>query len=1077
MNRYVNSLFNLEKLTNEINALEIRNIDKKIRIIEKWSNNKHLKKLNEEQLKGEFFRDIFVDVLGYKTVISGEKEWSFSVEQKTEVDGSKPDAIIGLYSRNNSINRTFGVIEVKGFNVDLDEKQKRFRKNYGTPVEQAFSYASKYDGCKWVIVSNFQEIRLYKVGRSQNYYEVFHLDSIQEKYELKKFYLLLSRKSLISREEKSYTEKLSEKINEIEKDISKKFYKQYKEIRLKLINTIKYNNKHLNMNECIRCSQKFLDRVIFICFCEGMNLLKPYELKNAIKRGKSSYNGIWNEIQGLFKALDKGRQDLKINRFNGELFKFDEVLDNCKISDEFFESLNEIFEYKFSYEINVEILGYIFEQSISDIEELKKSLNEKGNYEYVGRRNKEGIYYTPEKITKFIVEMTLGKYLDERFKEVCKKYNFSDAPLLRDNNGGNLNVRQSKELIIYEEYREILKKIKVLDASCGSGAFLVQVHDFLMNEYKRVERKISVLRKDFSISIFQLNEEILSENIYGVDINEESVEITKLSLWLKTVQKDKPLMSLNNCIKCGNSIIHDNKFTSKAFDWEKEFPEVMKGGGFDVIVGNPPYLKWHLIEPRKPFENGEYLGFKYHCRIKHKDSQPNLYIFFIILCFKLLKENGFLGLITSQEWLNYKKLDSIKKVLLERGSINNIIFDSRYSLFIDFDGKNIGTNSSIMIYEKGIFKQSTSINIPFNEEDKFLTSRICSNNPYKIYKSGKWNKHGITFEKEGILCKINNKSAISLDNKKYFRVFAGFQPPTEKIELYELSETEYSLVPTNERNIIYRAIKNAKSIDKYKINDEGRYWIIANDIPNETAFKNQYPYLFNLLKNRIVQKEDPYWYKFPNTRNLKEFKTLDKKILVPRTRRYNAFALDEYKYVFKGTNSCIYVKREFDIKYVLGILNSVLLNFWYQFNGQDYHGLTRKYEPKSVQIFKIPIVSKNIQSNISYKVDKIIENSRELSKLIDEFRNWLKLKYNINIDDTFYNFDSSEFIKKYFKQEIIKISPKQLAIINKIFNKYSEQCRDIKKNLDLLIEQINQIVYEIYNINEEEKKMINEHIK
>ncbi|HEY8892060.1 MAG TPA: hypothetical protein VIM70_17620, partial [Clostridium sp.] len=159
MSKYDIPLFNTEDLLKEVNLLDVFHVEARVNVIKKWSNNDYIKSQSEIQLGGEFFKDIFVDVLDYSTVTSGEKDWSLCIEQKTEVDGTKPDGVLGLYSASNPIGKTHAVIELKGPNIDLDEKQKRNAKDYGTPVEQAFSYASKYDGCKWVLVSNFKEIR------------------------------------------------------------------------------------------------------------------------------------------------------------------------------------------------------------------------------------------------------------------------------------------------------------------------------------------------------------------------------------------------------------------------------------------------------------------------------------------------------------------------------------------------------------------------------------------------------------------------------------------------------------------------------------------------------------------------------------------------------------------------------------------------------------------------------------------------------------------------------------------------------------------------------------------------------
>ncbi len=160
---------------------------------------------------------------------------------------------------------------------------------------------------------------------------------------------------------------------------------------------------------------------------------------------------------------------------------------------------------------------------------------------------------------------------------------------------------------MWEDYREALWNIKVLDPACGSGAFLVAAFDYLLAEYTRVNDQLSHLKQG-QTSIFDWDKQILQENLYGVDLNSESVEITKLSLWLKTARKNKPLENLDANIKCGNSIVPlvhctwsesvktafrdlPKDIRDRAFDWNAEFAQVLAQGGFDCVVGNPPYIR------------------------------------------------------------------------------------------------------------------------------------------------------------------------------------------------------------------------------------------------------------------------------------------------------------------------------------------------------------------------------------------------------------------------------------------------------------------------------------------------------
>ena len=173
---------------------------------------------------------------------------------------------------------------------------------------------------------------------------------------------------------------------------------------------------------------------------------------------------------------------------------------------------------------------------------------------------------------------------------------------------------------------------------------------------------------------------------------------------------------------------------------------------------------------------------------------------------------------------------------------------------------------------------------------------------------------------------ISGIESISLDNRDYFDVFGGFQPPINKLQYFTLTESEYLMVPKSEREIVYKAILNADSIDKYFMKNEGVFWIVANELTSESDFNNTYPYLYRLLKSRIKSINDSTWYKFPNIRNLDKFKSMELKLLAPRTKKYNAFSLDESKHLFKGTNSAIYVKKGFDVKFVIGMTKRYSIN-------------------------------------------------------------------------------------------------------------------------------------------------------
>jgi type I restriction-modification system DNA methylase subunit/REP element-mobilizing transposase RayT len=536
---------------------DAKNISKLIIGWQKALKDSDLSKTKEKSIQGKFLNVFFEQILGYEDKTGGKEEWTLIAEPKTEVDAQTADGSIGFYSPGNNglqpVAMTVGVIELKDAKTSLDKKQKEREKGY-SPVEQGYLYATKFDRCKWIIISNFREIRLYSKARSEQFYEKFDVLNLHKEDEFKKFYFLLHKENLITKDGDSPIDDLAKKSTDQEEDISKKFYSDYKEVRRELFVHLSTNNPDIDKTNLFEKSQKILDRIVFILFCEDTaNLLPKNILKETYAFGKKSRQRsdekVWLEIKNLFMDIDEGREDIdpKINGYNGGLFKFDEILDNLHIKDDIWDNVIKLSDYDFETDLNVNILGHIFEQSISDIENLKAQLEETEQDKSKSKRKKDGIFYTPEYITKYIVENTVGKYL--------------------------------------EENPDKLESIKILDPACGSGAFLNQAHSYLLNEYKvKHEQKILEKQKKGEIqyslddtNIAENNRSILLNNLFGVDLNDESVEITKLSLWLKTARKDEPLQNLDNNIKVGNSLIDDPEVAGdKAFDWYKEFPKFFK---------------------------------------------------------------------------------------------------------------------------------------------------------------------------------------------------------------------------------------------------------------------------------------------------------------------------------------------------------------------------------------------------------------------------------------------------------------------------------------------------------------------
>jgi hypothetical protein len=546
--------------------------------------DRDLTKTKEKSVQGLFLQKFFGEILGYSLPTEGEGAWNLIQHPTSEVDAQEPDGALGFFTKEDKVTKA--VIELKDAKTSLDKRQSGREKGY-TPIEQAYLYATKFDRCNWIIVSNFRDIRLYNKSRTQDYVERFDILELHKEAEFKRFYYLLCRENLIARIKPSVIDDLANDTANASEDITHKFYGEYKNARMALFLHLIEHNPTVSQAILLEKAQKIIDRFIFILFCEDTSSLLPHDtVKDTYNLGMRSHERsderVWREFKNLFMDIDLGRSDIdpKINKYNGGLFADDKDLNTLSIKDPIWLPLVALNVYDFESELDVNILGHIFEQSISDLETLKTKIpittkyqdiltTEGGErlleeqekfsiFEKKGRRKKEGIFYTPDHITSYMVINTVGRYLDE--------------------------------------HPERLETIKILDPACGSGAFLNQAHTHLMNEHKaRQEQKLLAddgkRQLDFSdINLASINKSILLNNLFGVDLNQESVEITKLSLWLKTARASEPLQNLDKNIKCGNSLIDNPTLDEKSFSWEREFTEILNDGQFDVVIGNPPYI-------------------------------------------------------------------------------------------------------------------------------------------------------------------------------------------------------------------------------------------------------------------------------------------------------------------------------------------------------------------------------------------------------------------------------------------------------------------------------------------------------
>lgn len=594
-------------------------------IVLRWADRESSERLagdKETSIDTQFLDQVFGQGLGYALKTKSPDKWQ--LEHKFTVPGvGTADAALAEFPTPRA---PAAVIELKDANTDLD----RDRSNGRTAVQQCWDYLNALPDCQWGIVSNFKTIRLYHRSKGALAYEEFTLQELRHRDRFNEFYCLFEYGGLLPSPLSPLPRAavLLKRTQERQKEVGDDLYDRYQIQRLRLIEHLKhYEDKPLD--EAIRIAQKLLDRIIFIAFCEDRELLPPECLKKTytqLPAFSKVTNPRWHNLLDLFRAMDEGIQGKPIiNKFNGGLFAPDAALDRLELNDdEWAQGFKNFGDFDFSEEVNVEVLGRLFERSITELEKLrvgglfalkagieaangngaatsqaakakpkaarKPSEDEESPLSKMpksAQRKRFGIYYTPPAFTGLIVERTVDAVVRERFAALAAKHGVN--PEARTD-------QDPKKLLAYwSACLDALKALTVCDPACGSGAFLIRAYDALDAHYKTVVHGMGGAGAE-GAELEQIEESIpeiiLNHNLYGVDLSLEGVEITQLALWIRSARKGKTLADLSKNIIQGNSLVSDPAVDPKALDWAKAFPAIFgqgAPGGFDCVIGNPPW--------------------------------------------------------------------------------------------------------------------------------------------------------------------------------------------------------------------------------------------------------------------------------------------------------------------------------------------------------------------------------------------------------------------------------------------------------------------------------------------------------
>lgn len=636
---------------------------------------------NETQLRREFI-DPFFEALGWD--VANKAGYAEQYKDVVHEDAIK---VAGATKAPDYCFRIGGVrkffLETKKPSVDI--------KGQVSPAYQLRRYAWSAK-LSLSILTDFEEMAIYdcrtrpkpndkpSIGRIRLFSYNRYLASFEE------IYNLLSKEAVLRGSFDKFVE--SEKQKRGTTEVDAEFLKEIESWRETLAKNIAVKNSRLSVRELNYAVQLTIDRIIFLRMCEDRGIEKYGQIQTLLN-GTNTYHRLREIFYGADDKYNSGLFDFRTDRLTPEL----------KIDD---NPLKEIFKnlyypdspYEFSV-LGADILGHVYEQFLGKVIRLTEGHHAKIE-EKPEVRKAGGVYYTPTYIVEYIVKNTVGKIVGAVLRD----------PLLSlsKDQGTRSGLPLHRQLSPQQ-----ISKIRILDPACGSGSFLLGAYQFLLNYHRDwyVDHytKRSNVAQGFSPAPKEIyqgyggqwylttreKKRILLNNIYGVDIDPQAVEVTKLSLLLKVLEgenqdslerqiklfKERALPDLASNIKCGNSLIgpdfyqgkqmnlldSDEAYRINGFDWGKEFPEIMKHGGFDAVIGNPPYGAEFLSSTT------DYLKSNFQTCVWRGES----YLVFVERGLHLLRLKGLLGYIVPDTYLNLGFTQSLRTFLLQHSKLREIV--------------------------------------------------------------------------------------------------------------------------------------------------------------------------------------------------------------------------------------------------------------------------------------------------------------------------------------------------------------------------------------------------------------------
>ncbi|MBP6871482.1 MAG: N-6 DNA methylase [Bacteroidales bacterium] len=803
--------------------------------------------------------------------------------------------------------------------------------------------------------------------------------------------------------------------------VDKEFLQSLDRWRTYLATSISWNNKGLDEDEINFAVQQTIDRIIFLRIAEDRSV-EPYgNLKHTLGHGEF--------YQNLFEQFRKADE-----KYNSGLFDFhkDRICEHLKIDNKVIKTLiNEMYYPECPYEfsvLSVEILGSAYEQFLGKVIRITPAHHAKIE-EKPEVRKAGGVYYTPQYIVEYIVKNTVGKLVEGKTPAE-------------------------------------VEKIKIVDPACGSGSFLIGAYQYLLdwhlNYYNSSPvlpvslspgqdkgtrrtgdkgKSAKVLTPDGNLTTAE-KKRILLNNIYGVDIDVNAVEVTKLSLLLKCLEgeteasiqqqfslwNERVLPTLDNNIKSGNSLIDTDFYGAeldfglekkiKPFNWQNAFPEVFKQGGFDAVIGNPPYVRQELLGDQKDYFKSKYEVFH---------GMADLYSYFIERGIGLLNEKGLFGIIVANKWMRSNYGEPLRKWL----KLQNIISIIDFGDLPVFEG--VTTYPCILICGKVKVEKSITITniktLNFESLENYIHDNQLIIEQTQLEDCG-WNLASDTEQK--LLRKIQS-AGITLGRYVQGKIFRGVLTGLNEAFVID-TETRNRLIQEDEWSAeIIKPFLIGRDVKKYQKPASDKFLIFTRrgiNINDYLAIKN---HLEKFKKSLIPKPKDfkgdnwegrkPGSYKWHEIQDAVDYYLEFEK---PKIIYPNILKKPEFTYDNEGwyTNQKCFI-ISLDDKYLLGILNSNLVYYLFEKYLPKLRG--GFYEPSYIFLKNFPIKEIDLDNND----EKFSRN--EIIKLVDQL-----LKLNEEIKET----------------------------------KLQTQIDQIKSKINYCESRINEIVYQLYGLTEEEIRIV-----